>query len=64
VVKQSQTVMTRFPIESDLGAGNIKRLSALINEVYDEAESGMWKRKGARTNPGHGNDSVPNSPLL
>jgi len=23
----------------------------LINEVYDEAESGMWKRKGTRTNP-------------
>src|SRR5687768_10431732 len=51
VVKQAQTVTTRFPIESDLETDNIRRLSELINEVYDGAESGMWKRKGARTNP-------------
>ncbi len=50
-LRQAQKVTTRFPIESDLGAGNIKRLSDLINEVYDDAESGMWKRKGTRTNP-------------
>src|SRR5215510_452032 len=48
---QEQKVTTRFPIESDLGADRIKRLSDLINEVYDDAESGMWKRKGTRTNP-------------
>jgi GNAT superfamily N-acetyltransferase len=50
-MKQSQKMTTRFPIESDLGTENIKRLTDLINEVYDDAESGMWKRKGARTNP-------------
>jgi GNAT superfamily N-acetyltransferase len=50
-MKEPQKVTTRFPIESDLGADNIKRLSELINEVYDDAESGMWKRKGTRTNP-------------
>ena len=50
-MKQAQKVTTRFPIESDLGADNIKRLSDLINEVYDDAESGMWKRKATRTNP-------------
>ena len=50
-MKEGQKVTTRFPIESDLGADTIKRLSDLINEVYDEAESGMWKRKGTRTNP-------------
>jgi len=49
-MKQAWKVTTRFPIESDLGADNIKRLSDLINEVYDDAESGMWKRKGVRTN--------------
>ncbi|HEY7183404.1 MAG TPA: GNAT family N-acetyltransferase [Blastocatellia bacterium] len=49
-MRQAQKVTTRFPIESDLGADNIKRLSDLINDVYDEAESGMWKRKGFRTN--------------
>jgi len=38
--------MTRFPIESDLRADNIKWLSDSINEVYDDAESGMWKRPG------------------
>jgi GNAT superfamily N-acetyltransferase len=50
-VKQAQGVATRFPIESDFRAAKIKRLSDLINEVYDEAESGMWKRTGTRTNP-------------
>jgi GNAT superfamily N-acetyltransferase len=50
-MKQTQKVTTRFPIESDLGADNIKRLSDLINEVYDDAESGMWKREGTRTDP-------------
>jgi GNAT superfamily N-acetyltransferase len=50
-MKQSQKVTTRFPIASDLEGDHIKRLSDLINEVYDDAESGMWKRKGARTNP-------------
>src|SRR5262245_19403264 len=44
-------VTTRFPIESDFEADRIGRLSDLINEVYDDAESGMWKRKGTRTNP-------------
>jgi GNAT superfamily N-acetyltransferase len=51
-MKQVQKVTTRFPIGSDLGIDNIKRLSDLINEAYDDAESGMWKRKGTRTNPG------------
>jgi hypothetical protein len=50
-MKQSQKVTTRFPIASDLEVDHIERLSDLINEVYDDAESGMWKRKGARTNP-------------
>lgn len=34
-----------------LRADNLKRLSDLINEVYDDAESGMCKRKGTRTSP-------------
>jgi GNAT superfamily N-acetyltransferase len=50
-MKPAQKVTTRFPIESDLEADKIKRLSDLINEVYDDAESGMWKRTGTRTNP-------------
>src|SRR5262245_11983819 len=49
-MKQPSNVTTRFPIESDLEADRIRRLSELINEVYDGAESGMWKRKGTRTN--------------
>jgi len=51
-MKQAHKVTTRFPLPSDVGADSVKRLSDLINEVYDEAESGMWKRKGTRTNPG------------
>jgi GNAT superfamily N-acetyltransferase len=50
-MKQAQKVTTRFPIESDLRADYVKRLSDLINEVYDDAESGMWRRKGIRTSP-------------
>jgi GNAT superfamily N-acetyltransferase len=50
-MQQAERVRTRFPTESDLGADTIKRLPDLINEVYDDAESGMWKRKGTRTNP-------------
>lgn len=42
-------VTTRFPVKSDLEAGAVERLTDLINEVYDDAESGMWKRKGTRT---------------
>lgn len=49
-MSRTQTT-TRFPIESDLAPDTIQRLSDLINEVYDDAESGMWKRKGTRTNP-------------
>lgn len=44
-------VTTRFPVASDLEARNVERLSGLINEVYDDAESGMWKRNGRRTSP-------------
>jgi GNAT superfamily N-acetyltransferase len=50
-MNQAQRVTTRFPITADLEAGNVERLSGLINEVYDDAESGMWKRRGTRTNP-------------
>jgi len=45
-------VTTRFPVDSDLEAGAVERLSELINEVYDDAESGMWKRKVTRTDTG------------
>ena len=41
---------TRLPTESDLCVGNVERLTDLINAVYDDAESGMWKSQGARTN--------------
>jgi GNAT superfamily N-acetyltransferase len=43
---------TRFSIESDLRPDAISQLTDLINRVYDDAESGMWKRPGTRTNPG------------
>jgi GNAT superfamily N-acetyltransferase len=47
----SPGVTTRFPVAADLEAGNVERLTGLINEVYDDAESGMWKRNGTRTRP-------------
>jgi GNAT superfamily N-acetyltransferase len=47
----TQNITTRFPIESDLQPENVRRLATLINDVYDVAESGMWKRRGTRTSP-------------
>ena len=47
---QSRTT-TRFPHDADLEPDRIARLTSLINAVYDDAESGMWKRKGTRTRP-------------
>src|SRR4030095_6284466 len=38
-------------MEAGLEPDNINRLSNFINEVYDDAESGMWLRNGTRTNP-------------
>lgn len=46
-----RSITTRFPRATDLDAENVGRLAALINEVYDVAESGMWKRNGTRTSP-------------
>ena len=48
---QASRVTTRFPAESDLEVGEVKRLSDMINGVYDAAESGMWKRPGTRIDP-------------
>jgi GNAT superfamily N-acetyltransferase len=49
-MRQERKATTRFPIPSDLEADNIERVTQLINDVYDVAESGLWKRKGTRTN--------------
>ena len=59
-----QIVTTRFPAEADLAASKIKKLSDLINEVYDHAESGMWKRPGTRTNPGEVERLLSNQALI
>ena len=50
-MRQSQHVATRFPTTTDFDAGTIERLSDLINEAYDDAESGMWKGRVKRTTP-------------
>jgi GNAT superfamily N-acetyltransferase len=59
-----QMVTTRFPTEADLAASKIKRLSDLINEVYDDAESGMWKRPGTRSNSGEVERLLRNQALI
>ena len=50
-MRQSQHVATRFPTPTDLEAGTFERLSNLINDAYDDAESGIWKRRVNRTTP-------------
>lgn len=44
-------ILCRLPRDADLEPTAIRRLSELVNRVYDEAESGMWKAKGTRTSP-------------
>jgi GNAT superfamily N-acetyltransferase len=58
------TVTTRFPTEADLTASTINKLATLINAVYDDAESGMWKRLGMRTNPGEVERLLRNKALI
>ena len=45
-MKHARHVTTRFADESDLAIDRIERLSDLVNEVYDDAESGIrfWLR--------------------
>ena len=50
-MNEAARVATRLPVAADLQADNVERLCRLINEVYDDAESGMWKRNGTRTDP-------------
>ena len=44
-------IVCRFPTDQDLTKDRVQNLSDLINAVYDDAESGMWKRQGIRTSP-------------
>src|SRR5262245_56931682 len=46
----SNHISCREPSEGDFTDDAVERLVALINRVYDEAESGMWRRPGTRTN--------------
>jgi GNAT superfamily N-acetyltransferase len=52
VSPESAEIVCRFPCERDLEAEAIRKLAELINRVYDEAESGMWKAQGTRTTAG------------
>jgi GNAT superfamily N-acetyltransferase len=46
----SNYISCREPAEGDFADDAVERLVDLINRVYDEAESGMWRRQGTRTN--------------
>ncbi|MFO0390101.1 MAG: GNAT family N-acetyltransferase [Alphaproteobacteria bacterium] len=43
-------IKTRFPNERDLDAQAVKQLCMLVNDVYDDAERGLWKVSDSRTN--------------
>jgi len=51
-MNQEPELICRFPITYDLNEEVVRSLSNLINAVYDDAESGMWKHKATRTNTG------------
>ena len=44
-------IFCRLPCDGDLDPPRVERLTELVNRVYDEAESGMWKAQGTRTSP-------------
>lgn len=46
----SNRLSCREPCEADLADDAVEHLVNLINSVYDEAESGLWRRPGTRTN--------------
>jgi len=46
-------VVCRETSDTDLTDDAIEHLTDLINRAYDDAESGMWRRPGTRTNPDH-----------
>lgn len=48
-MNQLHTVTTRFPTAADFDTHRVASLCDLINAVYDEAESGIWKPGGTRT---------------
>jgi len=49
-MNQERKLICRFPATHDLKEEVVRSLSNLINAVYDDAESGMWKHKATRTN--------------
>jgi GNAT superfamily N-acetyltransferase len=57
-------VTTRFPAKADVEASKINQLATLINEVYDDAESGMWRRPGTRTTPDEVERLLSNQALI
>lgn len=50
-MKGSRTITTRLPTPADLEPARVRRLADLINDVYGDAESGMWQAGATRTNP-------------
>jgi GNAT superfamily N-acetyltransferase len=44
-------IITIIPAIETIGQDDIVKLSSLINNVYDDAESGMWQISDSRTDP-------------
>ncbi|MEZ4846810.1 MAG: GNAT family N-acetyltransferase [Bdellovibrionota bacterium] len=55
---------TRFPNSSDLDDITVNQLTDLINQVYDVAESGMWKPNILRTTKSEVKKLEKNSKLI
>ena len=51
----------RKPCDADLNDETVRLLVDLINRVYDDAKSGMWKRPRIRTPIRCGNSSETNA---
>ncbi len=47
---KNSLINTHFPVLKNFSENTILELTHLINIVYDDAESGMWKTEGSRTN--------------
>jgi len=57
-------IKTVIPNEKSFANDDILKLSELINNVYNDAESGMWKINISRTTPEEINNLIEKKNLL
>jgi GNAT superfamily N-acetyltransferase len=58
------SVTTRHATLNDINDHTVERISKLINDVYDQAESDLWKSKGGRVDNNEVSRLINNNNLI